>query len=32
MTGYEIFGVIGVAILAGSILYLFWEIAKTTKE
>ena len=32
MTGYEIFGVIGVAILTGGILYLFWEIAKTTKE
>jgi hypothetical protein len=32
VTGYEIFGVIAVAILAGSILYLMWKIAKTIKE
>jgi hypothetical protein len=32
MTGYEIFGVIVVAILTGSILYLMWQIAKTIKE
>jgi hypothetical protein len=32
VTGYEIFGIIAVAIFTGSLLYVMWEIAKTIKE